>query len=636
MMGSDAMLLRRLLEKLTSDQAFDRDEAISELAEIDDVQADAALVTALEDPDKGIRESAADAIIRRQSPHAATFLCEYLASAQISSRNLASELLTRLGKQAIPALSDKVFDPDRDVRKFAVDILGTIKDGSVVDIICKALDDESANVACSAAETLGLIGDPRAVSSLMEAYDRNVDAGPQIVEALGRIGDRRALPLLIKALDAKDPVSVFTAVEAMGNMKTREVEPYLRKLLAKSDGAFLEAVVSSLIKVAHATDHAVLDDLPTAQLQTCLISAVRGGDQQTKLFALEELRAWNNSTAVDLLLNALKDTNEDVSAKAKEILAVAAMSATEKITEALRDASPTVACALLDMTADSGNSRFADDVAKMLNNSDETVRERAVSALGKIGDRHAVEMLIGSTTDSVGHVRSAAFKAIGWIGGEQAIALLIKGLDDDYPDVRQAALGGLILNANEEVIKRLTEDLHHEKPIRQIMAAQALGWIGESFVIEPLISALNHPEWEVRKSAVESLGRLAERSAAEHVKVLLNDEEPKVRRSAIDALIALEGVRASQSVSCLLDDDDTWVKFHAINALGSLGDTAMIEQILPFLSDENDILRVAAAKALARFQDKRALPFLRSSAGDRNSDVADAVDEAIQQLETVS
>jgi HEAT repeat protein len=634
-MDSDDMLMQKLLEKLSSVDALERDEAISGLAEMGDIQAVAALVTALEDPDKGIRESAAQAIILRKSPDAAVFLCEYLASPQISSRNLASELLTSLGELAVPALTDKVFDPDRDVRKFAVDILGTIKDCSVFDVICKALDDESANVVCSAAEALGSIGDQRAANSLIEAYDRSSDARPQIIEALGRIGDRRALPLLVRALDADDPVLVFTAVEAMGNLKAREAEPYLRKLLKKDDGAFQEAVVNALIKVARASDRKIMDDLPTAQLQTCLIGAVRSGDHDTKLFALDELRSWNVPIAIDLLLDALNDKDEDVAAKAKEILTVTAMSATEKISEALHTASPAMACNLLDMIATTGNSRFVRDVVELINCSDENIREHVASALGKIGDEHVVAAMGRLTSDPIGHVRSAVYKALGWIGGEQAVELLFNGLDDEYPDVRQAALGGLILNASFDVIKRLTEDLHHETPSRQIMAAQALGWIGEAGVVEPLVSALNHPEWEVRKSAVESLGRIADPSALEHIRILLNDEEPRVRKSAIDAIIVIAGADAYQAVSYLLTDEDIWVRFHAINALGRIGNPAAIESLLSFLSDENDILRVATAKALSGFHDKRVLPFLQGSTRDRNPDVVNAVNDAIAQLEAL-
>jgi HEAT repeat protein len=634
-MCCDSMLLEGLLERLSSADTFEREDAISELGKIDDVQADAALVTALEDPDKGVRESAAEAIARRRSPYAATFLCQYLSNENIGTRNLAAELLTSLGRQAVPALAEKVFDADHDVRKFAVDILGTIRDGSAAEVIIKALSDESLNVVCSAAEALGLLCHHHAVDELAATYDRCVDARPQVIEALGRIGDNRAIPLLVKALDESDPVVVFTAVEAMGNIRTRDVEPYLRNLLKREDSALQEAIVSSLIKLAHSTDHSVLEDLPAVQLQSCLTRAVKTGDKQTKLFAIEELRTWETPAAIDLLLSALADPDEDVALKAKEILTITATSATEKISHALRAAPPQLACNLLDMIAATGNSRFVHDVVPLVGDTDDDVRERAASTLGKIGDAQVTPILVRMTSDHVGHVRSAAFKGIGWIGGDEALDALFAGLDDPYPDVRQAALGAIVLSSSQDVIQRLREDLHHKSPIRQIMAAQALGWIGEKAVIEPLIGALNHPEWEVRKSAVESLGRIADETALEPVRVLLNDETSQVRKSAVDAIMAIAGAEAYRDIVPLLEDEDLWVRFHVINSLGQAGNSEATALIVPFLTDENDVLRVAAAKALSQLLDSRALPFLRNSARDRNPDVVGAVKEAITKIEGV-
>jgi HEAT repeat protein len=634
-MSSDSALLEGLLEKLASADAFDREDAVSELSGIDDIQADAALVTALEDPDKGIRETAAEAIVRRRSPHTPTFLCQYLANENIGTRNLASEILATLGKQSVPALSEKVFDLDQDVRKFAVDILGTIRDRSSVEVVVRALSDSSPNVVCSAAEALGLLADPKSVGPLVETYERFVGARAQIIEALGKIGDHGALPVFVKALNDTDPVVVFTAVEAMGNMRTREVEPYLRKLLKREDSALQEAVVSSLIKLAHATDHSVLDDLPATQLQACLTRAVRSGDRQTKLFALEELRSWETPAAVDLLLGALADSDEDVALKAKELLTIAATAAAEKISQALRHASPTVTCSLLDMIAATGNSRFIHDVLPLVASTDDGVRERVASTLGRIGDQLVIPLLTKLATDHVGHVRSAAFKAMGWIGGDSALDTLFAGLDDSYPDVRQAALGAIVLSSSTDAIARLREDLNHQSPLRQIMAAQALGWIGEKAVVEPLIGALNHPEWEVRKSAVESLGRIGDRVAIEHIQILLSDEESQVRKSAIDALVTLAGDDAYRDILSLLDDEDLWVRFHAINTLGRIGNPDATTQIVQFLTDENDVLRVAAAKSLSILQDKRALPFLRSLASDRNRDVVSAVNDAIIKIEGV-
>ncbi|MCC6961883.1 MAG: HEAT repeat domain-containing protein [candidate division Zixibacteria bacterium] len=629
-------VLDRAITGLTSGDPTEREQAIELLRDCSDEDAVAALVSAIEDSDKGVRERVAEALISRRSPHAPQFLCQYLSSPEISQRNLASEVLAAFGVAAIPALLDCIESDDHDVRKFAVDTLGVIGDSSAVTALIDRLDDGNENVVCSAAEALGRVGDSVAVTPLIQAYDRHPYARPQVVEALGVIADHKALSLLIRALRSDDPVLVFTAVEAMGNLRTRAVEPFLREQLASTNEALHEAVVSALIKVAHATDHSILDNLPAAQLQQCLIKAIRTGDRETKLFALEELRSWDAPASVSVLLDALNDADEEVAERAKDLLSKAAIAATDKIADALRKASPAISCHLLDTIAATGNSRFVPEVARLKDHADDAVRERVALVLGRIGDRDILELLVQLSEDPVYHVRSAALKAIGWIGAETVIDRVFAALDDEYSDVQQAALGALVLSGGPAAIDRFRNGLEAADSRRQILAAQALGWIGEMAVIEPLLDALNHPEAQVRKSAVESLGRIADATVVPQIRVLLNDEEPDVRKAAIDSIIALTGNESWKVIVTMLDDEDVWVRFHAINGLGRIANPATLEELLPFLGCENDVLRVAAAKALARLHDKRALPFLKGSVRDKNPDVVGAVSRAIDELEALA
>lgn len=634
-MAVESGALEQILLRLTSPDSAERAAAIEDLRYCEDPHAVAALVTALEDTDKGVRELAGESLIEWRSPEAPAYLCQYLSSPDITQRNLASEVLTKLGALSIDALCATTHDDDHDVRKFAVDILGTIGDTRALTSISLRLDDPNENVVCSAAEALGSLASNDAIDQLLAAYEAKVYARPQIVEALGRIADVRALPLLVEAIHSSDQIVVFTAVEAMGNMRSRRVEPHLRELLVRGDEALQEAAINSLVKVAHSVDHSVLDNLPVALVQTCLTKAIRSGDKNTKLFALAELRQWEGPAIVAVLIEALDDPDEEVMSNAREALSQLATSASDRIADALENAPARLACNLLDTIGATGNSRFVQDVARLVGHADESVREKVAFILGKIGDQSVTSFLIGLARDPVGHVRSAALKALGWTGAEKAIDCLFAALDDPYPDVRQAALGALVLSGGQDAIRRFRTDLNHQNPRRQILAAQALGWIGEEAVIEPLVEALRHPEWEVRKSAVESLGRTADLVTLPHIKVLLTDEEPQVRKSAIDAIITLGGEDSWKEITCMLDDEDLWVRFHAINGLGSLGNQAALEELIPFLTSDCDILRVAAAKALARLHDKRALPFLKETADDNNPDVVGAVIGAIDRLEAL-
>ncbi|WP_318258722.1 HEAT repeat domain-containing protein [Geobacter anodireducens] len=69
-------------------------------------------------------------------------------------RNSAVEVLEGLAGRAVPALLAHLKDDDRDVRKFVVDILGTIGDRSSIPALIDALDDPDPNVSAAAAENL--------------------------------------------------------------------------------------------------------------------------------------------------------------------------------------------------------------------------------------------------------------------------------------------------------------------------------------------------------------------------------------------------------------------------------------------------------------------------------------------------
>ena len=70
------------------------------------------------------------------------------------------------------------------------------------------------------------------------------------------------------------------------------------------------------------------------------------------------------------------------------------------------------------------------DLIRALEYGDSITRYDAALALGKIGDRRAVEPLIKSLGDINTKVRQAAASALGKIGDRRAVAPLITVLED--------------------------------------------------------------------------------------------------------------------------------------------------------------------------------------------------------------
>src|SRR5207237_574495 len=150
------------------------------------------------------------------------------------TRNSAAEALARIGSPALHPLLDRLQDPDADIRKFAIDVLGEIKNRRAVPGLAARLADPDPNVRAAAAEAMGnqrrgkpfpaleplvravraVARDP-AVAAACVAALRSDDAmvAEGALAALGWIGDATHAPAIAQA--AEDERLRPSAVEAL-------------------------------------------------------------------------------------------------------------------------------------------------------------------------------------------------------------------------------------------------------------------------------------------------------------------------------------------------------------------------------------------------------------------------------------
>ena len=93
-----------------------------------------------------------------------------------------------------------------------------------------------------------------------------------------------------------------------------------------------------------------------------------------------------------------------------------------------------------------GDKRAVDPLIKALADDDFYVRWGAVWALGRLGDKRAADPLVKALADKVSNVRKAAAEALEQLGDKRAVDPLIEALSDDDIWVRNAA---------EEALKKL-------------------------------------------------------------------------------------------------------------------------------------------------------------------------------------
>lgn len=176
-----------------------RRRAAQELGSHRNLAVIAALAAAMNDANKGVRDAVRNTLLEMGGENVARAIVEYIADENIVTRNLAGALLQQMGVDAVPAVLPYLTDANRDVRKFAVDLLGLIGSRGVAPRIELLLKDEDDNVVVSAVEALGNLRSRTSVPALVEAYRKLTYPRSEIVEALGKIGGGQALEFLIAA-----------------------------------------------------------------------------------------------------------------------------------------------------------------------------------------------------------------------------------------------------------------------------------------------------------------------------------------------------------------------------------------------------------------------------------------------------
>ena len=149
--------------------------------------------------------------------------------------------------------------------------------------------------------------------------------------------------------------------------------------------------------------------------------------------------------------------------------------------------------------------KVSDQIIDLLHNGDRTVRRHVMSSesLVKICSTKAIEPLIDILKhDRDAWIREYSALALGRIGDKRALEPLIEALDDVFHTVRMRAAISLGKLGDVQAIPKLTARLMDEHPDVRSCSACALGKIGDYSSMRPLRLALlrilaqivEHPE----------------------------------------------------------------------------------------------------------------------------------------------
>lgn len=425
------------------------------------------LIQALDyENDPKIRWEAAKALGELKENRALNQLILKLDDSDVDVRSCAADALEKIG-----------WHPDKTNEALYLvakrDFSGCVKIGApcVEPLIKKLLIGNDAHNREKAAETLGKIGDHRAVEPLIKIlHDNNEEVRKEAVNALGKIGDGRATEPLIQAF--KDYYLENAACAALRDIGSPAIDPLIRALKNDDSKIRLNAVVT----LGWIRDSRVVDPL---------ISMLKHKDPFVRRNAATGLGSTRDPRAFEPLHQFLK--SEDINDRREAALALGALKdprAIDPLIELFDDRD-------MDLRVFSAKSIFnigspaTERLIHALHHQNYKIRIKTTEILSDFKDSRAVEPLIEAYKDNKGKDKDfhhAIIYALAKIGDARAVDILIDALESSssFPP--------------------------------QYKAAEALGEIGDARAVDPLIHLKNSTSVSnVREITSASLERLVKR-----------------------------------------------------------------------------------------------------------------------------
>ncbi|TFH05770.1 MAG: hypothetical protein E4H06_00880 [Methanosarcina sp.] len=313
-------------------------------------------------------------------------------------------------------------------------------------------------------------------------------------------------------------------------------------------------------------------ELSAGDTEFC-IQALEDEKPEVRMVAAQLLGRLGDEQAADALLRKLADKNYRVREAAVEALGrVGGEKTVDVLVEKLEAKDPNFRLHTVRALARLGDERAVDPLARRLDDKVLEVRIAAAEALGDLESRNAADALLKKLEDTQmggtpAELQKHVLIALGKIGDKKALDSILPRLNYPSPEIRKHA-------------------------------AEALGNLGDERAVSDLVKKLVDLSPEVRNASAYALGKLGDKRAVEPLIGMLEETDPELRITAVYSLGNLRAPQAVSPLIKMLDDDNPWVRKCAAEALGKSGDKRAIEVLLTKLNDMDPEVRRVAAGAL--------------------------------------
>lgn len=508
------------------------------------------LVRALDDDDMNVRVAAAENLGKIGDAGALPHLLTVLEGGEIWLKFTVLDALALIGAP-VPLVSLAPLLQESLLRRATYDCLAALGDAQSLPILLQGLQEKAKNAREAAAVALMRVRERLPAekrTALVDLRLQEMSGGPvakklidslhsedpvvlnALIRIVGTIGDKRvALPLLHVCrserlrdvcIDAFRRIGLSLLPELVGHFPT--AVPIERAVTAQLIAEFGDTGHEKLLLDGLLDDSAevrrscalALGRLKPQGAVTRLAQLLDDDEPQVREAALEGVRAFVATEPATLSALALELMHAQLPAKRRD------------------------AALILGALAD------GERLSPLVKDEDATVRQAAVSSLGRVELPQVLSHLALALSDEEPEVRLAAAHALSDRGGPDALAPLLLALNDSDPWVQTAALKGLALLGDSDALPGVIALLDQACGPVLIAALSTLAALGGANALAPVEKALSNSDEEVVEAAIEILSGFGCGWIDGHSDALLAHPHWIVRRSFVRALARLQGMES--------------------------------------------------------------------------------------------
>ena len=457
---------------------------------------------------------------------------------------------------------------------------------------------------------------------------------------LGRLGDKAGLSALQGALEAWSPEVRAQAIQALRKMPDRSNVIPLRKFLDRKDEepANIALAIQALgalsdtgsLPVLHSKFRSGNDTEPQiriaafwglwksrhimarASIVADVASALTSGENELELagtFAASEVRA---PELVAPLIKLMDDP--DTRLRNRAVYALGKIGDRAAISALLAQLPKVRESRMLNNIAFAlerlDPASFYRVAPTLIGHKQAQIRMNAAFVIGDVRRPEGLPLLKGALEDKNDAVRLRAVTAVGKLDAPDGAKILERFIDDPNPSLQRAAIHAVYALSGMKRTNLVYDKLYlGPRPADKLDAALALGRANDPRVVPDLLNCL-----ELRTCTEESVDAPLRASTLQEVpgRALLAWAQGRVDVTDLVAFLRPEGGAplSVSAVSAELAHKNVGRTVNALDLSGDLNDDKALLVLKPLLAHENTRVRMHAAVALARHGDASADPVL--------------------------